>query len=467
MWIDSGESYKDVIRVLGTIHHTPHLSNVLLVSRSFERRERHEIPLASNSQISSAPFEQFVGSPSQLLMDQGSTASEQEDVSLLRDSIPFDPPRSESADDERSDSAIEFLLSNPQTNTSLLSVPILENAHIDDTFSTVTHVTALRSPDPTSTLVTDIGWFRTYVTEDEQRCAEYNLSNPWLAPRAQTIMQKLAEYPDQHRAVFLKLWAGVCSTFSVISLQETMQTLRRGICAELLPPNLDLSVNDRLQLIESAEKCVTGLLLVRRLHVLQLLKDEPRTANGVTWINFDISSGSTKTRRPGNPLIMQESAVTKSLMERFYPDLGPSSTEYRKVYEKLKKLRKLGRRLEMLASNFGTGILGLLPCSDFDSQGFNIAVSDNALLKPTDDEFSCFMTLLDSTEGDMLRKFSCAAAPIVDGIFAGDLSRIDQYPLQQLQAEKISKLPRCSEPLLACFAGNMSTQLQDGSSSGS
>lgn len=65
----------------------------------------------------------------------------------------------------------------------------------------------------------------------------------------------------------------------------------------------------------------------------------------------------------------------------------------------------------------------------------------------------------------MLRKFSWAATPIVNGIFAGDLGPAEQYPLHRLKAEEIRKMPRCSEPLLACIAGNLPMPLQDGSSS--
>lgn len=314
---------------------TSHLSNVADMSNSFD------------CQTNSVLFEYHAASPSQLLTDQGSIASEQEDVSSL------DPPLSEPVEDEIGNSVTQIVRQRPQTNTSLRSAPVLEDEHSSGNSTTVEHAAALHSPDTAFTLLADIEWFRTYIAEDEQRCAEYNLPNPWLAPTAQAIMQKLAESSARRRLIFLKLWAGVCSSFSVVSLQETMQTLRSDMRAAFLPPNLNLSVNARLQVIENAEKCVAGLLLVRRLHVLQLLEDEPCAVNSGSWINVDMSTEGIKARKPGNPLNVQESEVTKSLLQRFYPDLSSSSEEYGRVYEKLKKLRRLGRRFQMLVSTFG------------------------------------------------------------------------------------------------------------------
>ncbi|OAA76009.1 hypothetical protein LEL_05693 [Akanthomyces lecanii RCEF 1005] len=111
-----------------------------------------------------------------------------------------------------------------------------------------------------------------------------------------------------------------------------------------------------------------------------------------------------------------------------------------------------------MASRFGTGILGLLPCSDFGPHDSIPAVSDHALRDLTDEEFSSFIGLLDSAEGDMVRRFGSAASPIVNSILEGNMTQFDRYPLQQLQVEEISKRPRCSESLLACFDGHQKRQ---------
>ncbi len=325
-----------------------------------------------DSETNSVLFGYHAASPSQLLTDQDSITSEHGDANSL------DTPGNELGNDEISNSAMEIVRNSTQMNISATSPSIPEHEHNSGHSTTVEHATAMCSPDTAFTTLTDIEWFKIYVTEDEQRCAEYDLPSPWLAPAAQLTMQKLAESPARPRMIFLKLWAGVCSTFSVVSLQGTMQTARSDMRAEVPPPHMNLSINMRLQVIESAEKCVAGLLLVRRLHVLQLLEAEPCAVNSGTWINVDMCTGSTKTRRPGNPINVQESEVTKSLLQRFYPDLDPSSDEYVRVYDKLKKLRRLGRRFQMLVSTFGIGILGLLPCSDFNYKGCHLAVGDHA-----------------------------------------------------------------------------------------
>ncbi|KAJ6787652.1 hypothetical protein PWT90_06887 [Aphanocladium album] len=454
IWIDC-EKYETVVGVLNNIH--------CRMSGTSSLSHDTEVLSSFNCQMNSALFGHPVGSPSQCLTDQGSAVSEQEEVILAEDDS---HPHIQSEGGESGNTAMAFLVSNQRTDTTLSNAPILEDESMDYDSTIVTTVTAPHSLSLTSTLVPGVEWFKSYVAEDEVRCAEHHLPSPWLTPQAHAMLKELAKYSCPHQDICLKIWAGICSNSSVISLQEIMKTLKNGMVGPLCLRR-DLSVNERLQAIDRAEIWTKGLLLVRRLHVLQLCKDLP-VANE-RWISMNMSSDYSdngRTKKPGNPRLVQESAVTKSLLNQIFPNLDSSSTQYRKLYEKLKKLRKLGQRLEMLASTFGIGILGLLPCIEFEAYGSSLAVSDTALLGPTDNNFSSFITLLDHAEGDMLRKFSGAAAPVVTSILAGELSHFDHDPPQQLPADEISKLPRCSEPLLACLAATLPAQFQSGSSSG-
>lgn len=316
-------------------------------------------------------------------MDHGYAASNHGDGSRLGDGSPFGSSRSETLVDERSSSVMEVLMSSSQTDMPLPITPALEGEPIDSSSTAVICETELYSPGLALTLAPDLEWFASFVSEDENRCAEYKLPSTWSTPQAIATLQILNKFPAHHRDICLRLWAGICSSSSVVNLQELMQVLKSGLDIKPLCLGMELSVQNRLQVIDRAEKCVKGLLAIRRLHALQLWRDQPQAAGGDPWINLSIcsASGSTKSGQRGNPLFMQESAATRSLLERVYPDLSPSSPEYRRVYERLKKIRRLGRRLETMASRFGTGILGLLPCSDFGPHDSIPAVSDHAYAK--------------------------------------------------------------------------------------
>ena len=69
----------------------------------------------------------------------------------------------------------------------------------------------------------------------------------------------------------------------------------------------------------------------------------------------------------GNPRNSAESRITKSMMKEVYPEIDSDSNDYSKKYREITGLRRSGRRLNLLVSQFGKGILGLLPLAQDDS----------------------------------------------------------------------------------------------------
>lgn len=53
--------------------------------------------------------------------------------------------------------------------------------------------------------------------------------------------------------------------------------------------------------------------------------------------------------------------MSKLIMKEIYPNLEINSPEYENRLGFVKKLRKLGQRLDFLVERFGYGILGVLP----------------------------------------------------------------------------------------------------------
>lgn len=114
---------------------------------------------------------------------------------------------------------------------------------------------------------------------------------------------------------------------------------------------------------------------LKRCHTLELFRS--------LSVNHKMSDGfvhetiQSISRNPhsqlGNPLVMEDSRVLKGMLARLYPDLGQNSPEYSRKERFVKKLCKIGQRLDLLVQNFGFGIIGLVPLPmDSGEPAFNI-----------------------------------------------------------------------------------------------
>ena len=82
-------------------------------------------------------------------------------------------------------------------------------------------------------------------------------------------------------------------------------------------------------------------------------------------------------KQKGNPRNAAESKVTKSMVAEVYPNIQPDSREYGPKYREISLLRKNCRRLALLVSKFGRGILGLLLLrQDESSCGMTFKICD-------------------------------------------------------------------------------------------
>ncbi|PON20067.1 hypothetical protein TGAM01_v211071 [Trichoderma gamsii] len=149
---------------------------------------------------------------------------------------------------------------------------------------------------------------------------------------------------------------------------------------------------------------------------------------------------------PGNPRIMRRSSATSALMDKTFPELNKDSSEFKHKYDQIKRLEKLGRRLNMMTETFGEGILGLLQCSEADATFLKI--SDPMFLKPTDHDFREFLSLLDRTQRMFIYECSQSTTPILKCILDGTLKKTNLFPLELNRPEQILGLPKGSQSLL-------------------
>ncbi|KID97357.1 hypothetical protein MAJ_06732, partial [Metarhizium majus ARSEF 297] len=225
-------------------------------------------------------------------------------------------------------------------------------------------------------------WFREYIKKAEERCNKMSLHSPWMGFPTQKVINEMADFSVDIWEIFLRFWVGLCSPTSLIELQDTIQRFRCDNSFSLLPPEKNLSFKDRIDAIDRAEQNIACWVLLRRLHILQLCKDEQVSAvNNNSWVIFNGTQDldPNKVKRAGNPRNKRESDATKELLQHMLPELDEGSPEYPKLYPRVKRLRKLGKRLEMLELRFGQGLLALIPCSELVSVSLGTSAISDAM----------------------------------------------------------------------------------------
>jgi hypothetical protein len=82
-----------------------------------------------------------------------------------------------------------------------------------------------------------------------------------------------------------------------------------------------------------------------------------------------------------------------------------------------------------------------------------ILLTDFRITKPTDSEFKELIELLDMSQGNKLRDFSAAVAPIVEALITSPYQQYQRFTLESLQPSDILGLPKGSPELLDLICG--------------
>ena len=210
--------------------------------------------------------------------------------------------------------------------------------------------------------------------EDEERCKCYGVPNLWTSQKVYSVQSEIGRLSAKHQDLFLKLWFSICSANSVVALQDAIKALRDDIQVEFIPPREDLTAKARFELIEMVENKAACLTLLRRCHILKLWGENQTLGGGNgNWNVFDGSRACSHaaTKRPGNPRNIQNSQATHILMNHMFPGMHKGTASYDEKHRKVKRLRKLGERLNEFRARFGLGVLGLLPFSELQLTKFS------------------------------------------------------------------------------------------------
>ena len=156
------------------------------------------------------------------------------------------------------------------------------------------------------------------------------------------------------------LFFGIGSCQSLVNVREILLYWRRE--DKLPAPDEVLPYAERFEIIEQLDASVAFSSFFKRCHVLNLFRDlrnHSRQPDDGFLIQHPQNSPTHTSR--GNPLHAATASLTKSMISRIYPNLNESSDGYGRKYRHVSAIRKLGEHLDMLVSEFGLGILGLLP----------------------------------------------------------------------------------------------------------
>ena len=155
---------------------------------------------------------------------------------------------------------------------------------------------------------------------------------------------------------------------SIIGLKNILRVYRNP---EIRSLQIEQEVSNakRVQAIKRLETKEAHINLLKRCHVHQLYVDNADPLDN-PCDNFIVSTitSTAQRKQTGNPRNAAESKVKKSMVADVYPNIQPGSREYGHKYREISLLRKNGRRLALLVSKFGRGILGLLPLAQDESR---------------------------------------------------------------------------------------------------
>lgn len=163
----------------------------------------------------------------------------------------------------------------------------------------------------------------------------------------------------QLRSLFLGI--GNCGT--LLDFGELLRVTRQKkvIQAHHSRPTLNIAeMFNEICLLESEEAvCV----LTRRYRIIKFCSTAQEIFHQDNCMVMETSSTFTMGHRVrrGNPNVLRETAITTALATQIQPLWKTESKDFKKLCDKVKRLRRLARNLQMLTDICGFGILALLP----------------------------------------------------------------------------------------------------------
>ncbi|KAM3067006.1 hypothetical protein ACMFMG_011788 [Clarireedia jacksonii] len=159
------------------------------------------------------------------------------------------------------------------------------------------------------------------------------------------------------------LYFAIGSPESLVALQDVLKAQRMITTGKIPIGSHNLSLAERVRVIECITPNIAHHVLQKRCNIYQLFVDS-NVGSRKTSDGFVIDTIQSIAKQPqhqiGNPNNIEDSRITKLILEELHPELESNTEEYRKKRRFVGSLRRLGGRLDLLVGRFGYGILGLL-----------------------------------------------------------------------------------------------------------
>ncbi|KAF4244382.1 hypothetical protein CNMCM8980_010194 [Aspergillus fumigatiaffinis] len=298
-----------------------------------------------------------------------------------------------------------------------------------------------------------------FLTRESEKCSLLRIAAPeesYYAPDIQMEIAKLVK--DTSTELPKKLLLCVATSQSVVLLKKGILGWRTQ--TGIAPWQLSKSASkaEAFQIIENMNQDMMCLSLLRRYYILRLFED-CRGCDTPSFAGFvSVQGNGVLSRKRGNPLNNAENDLTTAMMKEIFPALKPGTQEYDDKRGAVNFYRKLGRKFHMLTSSFGKGILALMPYYDLPG-GPDMSISDNQLQSLRESTFGQVISILERSQGEILRQFSAAAERIVDALIEFPVERCPVFELEEIAESQILEYPKNSSGLLSLLALRSQAQI--------
>ena len=205
-----------------------------------------------------------------------------------------------------------------------------------------------------------------YLLQERQKCESEGLPPPQDTYFNLKVQQTLYSLESKHFDVLATALITTASSRSILALRDIICSERTHRSLQSCCLRDGILPEERFGIIRKLDQKSAFIKLVKWCHTLELFKEcgGPEARSSTGYVITTSASFEHQTKTVGNPGNQDDSNVARSMMRDIFPDMLPETEEYQRKLPMIKGMRKLGKRLHILDSNFGRGVFGLmLDCS--------------------------------------------------------------------------------------------------------
>ncbi|KAK1811763.1 hypothetical protein LTR12_013860 [Friedmanniomyces endolithicus] len=383
VWLDSRD-YRAVVQVVASLYLVnyaePSISPQGLTSTSSispstgHTHFKHDLgdPLVVTSDVA---FDAYIDAD-MLGPDETSTASHADLASGSLIAEPLLDPIMTGVSAQSGEAEVARHEAQPVSNKSTLAPgpasPTFVNTRFERSATNTCHVAEgnQRSTEPASARTNDSirSIFEAYTARELNKFQH----RPELFARhyhhRELYQEALSSIETAHDKTLANMAVAIGDCSAMITLQQALANIRAPIDSGSVYVRQDMPPEQRLEAIMRLDLCMAHLRLARRLHIYKLYEHLAGQVPGgdtdgfILLSNLDLGlnmSESCVAAPRGNPRNRRQANITTLMTDHVYAD-NSSGGDRRKSRSYMKRLRRLGQRLQLLVHRWGLGILCLL-----------------------------------------------------------------------------------------------------------